>query len=234
MNNDSYIGVIIQARINSSRLRGKVLKKIGDKTLLEHIFFRLSFLKTPVKVVLATSTSTENNEIKEFCSKVDNNCFAGSEENVLERYYFCAKENGFRHIIRLTADNPFTDIEELDNLVSLHLKENADYSESVFSLPKGAGAEIFSFAALEKSYLKGKKPNHLEHVNEYIAENPQEFKISKLEVPDLKNRPDVSLTIDTLEDYLKACYIEEKRAEKTGFVSTEEAIRLAEHYETLQ
>ena len=89
------IGVIIQARMGSTRLPAKVLKQIGNKNLLEHILFRLSYLKYKCKIVIATSILSQDDKIEDFCKKNSVNCFRGSEQNVLERYYICAKENSF-------------------------------------------------------------------------------------------------------------------------------------------
>lgn len=222
------IGIIIQARMGSTRLPAKVLKRIRDKNLLEHILFRLSQLKHNVQVVIATSVLEKDDAIELFCKKNKVQCFRGSELNVLERYYLCAKENSFKHIVRLTGDNPFTDIEELDNLIDLHIKNKYDYSRSFSSLPKGVGSEIFTFEALEQSYKLGDKENHLEHVNEYIEENESMFKIFELNVSKEKNRPDISLTVDTQEDYNKACYIVENS--KNEYITTQEAIRLCLQY----
>lgn len=218
------IGIIIQARMGSTRLPGKVLKEIETKTLLEHILFRLEKLKHSCNIIIATSKSEQNNIIEDFCTKNDINCFRGSELNVLERYYLCAKQNSFTHIVRLTADNPFTDIEELDNLIELHVNSKADYSRSFGSLPKGVGAEIFTFETLEKSYILGKKENHMEHVNEYIEENEGKFKITELEVAKEKYRPDISLTVDTPYDYKKACFI--VKNSENEYITTQEAIKL--------
>ena len=218
------IGIIIQARMGSTRLPKKVLKKIGDKNLLEHILFRLSKLKREVKVVIATSDLSKDDELEEFCDDTNTICFRGSEQNVLERYYLCAKEHNFSHVVRLTGDNPFVDIEELDNLIDLHINLHSDYSRSFSVLPKGVGSEIFTFDALELSYINGKKEGHLEHVNEYIEENEDKFTISELKVTKEKRKPDMSLTVDTLDDYKKACYIvEESKAE---YIKTQEAIKL--------
>lgn len=222
------IGIVIQARMNSSRLPKKVLKLIGDKNLLEHILFRLSKLETKSKIILATSTLSIDDDIKEFANLNNIECFRGSEQNVLQRYFSCAKKYGFDHIVRLTGDNPFLDIEELDNLISLHIDSNADYSNSFSFLPKGVGLEIFTFAALEKSYFNGKEKNHKEHVNEYIEENKELFKISYLNVAKEKNRPDISLTVDTFEDYKKACYIFNNTNKE--FITTQEAIKLCLQY----
>jgi len=222
------IGIVIQARMGSSRLPGKVLKKIGNKNLLEHILYRLTKLTHVTKTVIATSTLKRDDIIVSFCKKNQINFFRGSEEDVLERYYLCAKLNNFNHIVRLTGDNPFIDIPSLNNLIKQHMKTNADYSRSFNSLPKGVGAEIFTFNALEKSYLNGKKRNHKEHVNEYIEENEDKFRVFDLSIKSKKSYKNISLTLDTEDDYKKACFIV-KNAKKE-YIPTEEAIELCLQY----
>ncbi len=222
------VGIIIQARMGSTRLSNKVLKEIGNKSLLEHIFFRLKYLKTKVKIILATSTLSRDDKIEKFCFLNGIKCFRGSETNLLERYFLCAKENDFDHIVRLTGDNPFLDIEELDNLIKLHISSKADYSRSFKSLPKGVGSEIFTLDTLEKSYINGKKENHKEHVNEYIEENENLFNILELEVCADKRYPELSLTVDTKEDYEKACFI--VNSSKSEFITTQEAVKLCLQY----
>jgi len=222
------IGIILQARMGSSRLPGKVLREIGGKTLLEHIFYRVAFLKHPARVVLATSANRRDDAIEVLCRERNIECFRGSEDNVLERYYLCAKKYGIAHIVRLTGDNPFTDIEELDNLIDLHLKTRSDYTHSFGVLPVGVGAEIFTFRALEQSYENATKENHREHVNEYIQEHPELFKIKVLSISKEKNRPDVRLTVDTEDDYLRATFI--VKNSESGYITTEEAIGLCLRY----
>lgn len=222
------LGIILQARMGSTRLPGKIFKQIGSKTLLDHIFFRLKSLRHRVAIVLATSHLSKDDEVERYCRENGICCFRGSEENVLERYYFCAKEYGFKNIVRLTADNPFVDVEELDNLIDLHYHNNADYSSSYQSLPVGVGAEIFTFAALEQSYSNGKALHHLEHVDEYILENARKFHIDTLKVDGVKNRPKIRLTIDTEADYRAACYIVENALQE--YVTTQDAIRLVNDF----
>ena len=222
------VGIIIQARMASTRLPGKTLRKIGQKSLLEHILFRLSFLKHPAVVVVATSVSSQDYVIADFCREHGVQCFRGSETNVLARYYHCAQGYGFDHVVRLTGDNPFTDIEELDRLIELHIVSGSDFSQSLGSLPVGVGAEIFTFAALEKSFGEANAPHHFEHVDEFLLENLSRFKTSALEVRGAKNRPAVRLTVDTEEDYRKACFIFEHAP--GPYVATEEAIRLCSRY----
>ena len=109
-----------------------------------------------------------------------------------------------------------------------HLDSKSDYSRSFAVLPKGVGSEIFSFKALEQSYKYGDKENHKEHVNEYIEENEEKFKISELEVTQDKNRPEISLTVDTPDDYKKACFIVENS--KNKYITTKEVIELCLRY----
>lgn len=217
-------GIILQARMGSTRLPGKVLKMIGDRPLLGHIIYRVGLLKNHANLVVATTTKPEDDVIAEFSKKNGVDCFRGSEENVLERYYMCAKKYGFSDILRLTADNPFIDIEELDRLIELHKRTNSDYTHSFGVLPVGVGAEIFTFGALEKSYRCSTKSNHFEHVNEYIQENTDLFKITVLDVAPEKKRPDVRLTVDTEEDLRKARLIVENAED--NYITTELAIEL--------
>jgi len=200
------IGAVIQARMGSTRLPGKVLMPLGGRSVLEQILHRLSFCRSDLVVVVATTTASRDDAVEEFCRARGVAVFRGSEENVLERYYRCALTYRFDQVVRLTGDNPFVDVEELDNLVALHLEQGADYSSSVAHLPTGAGAEIFTFEALERSMRQASAPHHFEHVNEYILENRDLFAIAELEVP-VGKRSAARLTVDTEEDYRRACFI---------------------------
>lgn len=225
-------GIIIQARMGSTRLPGKVLMEIGNKKLLEHILDRLETLKTKdCKVIVATTVKEQDDVIEQFCSKKAATCFRGSEQNVLERYWMCAKQYGFDDIVRLTADNPFVDMEELDRLIAMHRLHQADYSYSDTELPEGTGAEIFSRSALETSMRMADRENHFEHVDDYILENMEAFDTLKLNVEADKIHPEIRLTVDTMEDYKKACYIA-KRASNDLF-SVKEAIELEHEYQCI-
>lgn len=226
--NSSEIGIIIQARMGSTRLPGKILMPIDSKLLLEHILFRLGMLRHPASVVIATSNTHRDDIVKVFCDDHMVACFRGSENNVLDRYYRCAVQFGFRHIIRLTGDNPFPDMEELDNLIALHLSGRTDYANSFANLPIGVGAEIFTFESLEKSWREGTEPHQIEHVNEYMLEHPEIFSTATLNVASEKNRPEIRLTVDTEDDYKRACFIVAKSCSE--YVSIPQAIKLAEDF----
>jgi len=112
--------------------------------------------------------------------------------------------------------------------MDFYFSEKVDYANSFNSLPVGAGAEIFSFAALEKNYKEGKLSHHVEHVNEYMIEHPELFKTKPFSVTPSKNRTDIRLTVDTPYDYRKACFIAE--SSKNEFITTEEAIQLCSRF----
>lgn len=195
---------------------------IAGRPLLDHVLGRLASLRHDIAVVVATSTERRDDEIAEHCRRVGVSCFRGSEQDVLARYVACARSERLDHVIRLTADNPFTDVEELDRLIEKHLREGNDYTHSFGVMPVGVGAEIFTHEALERSARDGRAANHREHVNEFIQENPHLFRIGRLEVPAAKHRPDLSLTVDTDADYERVCRIAERAA--GPWISTAEAI----------
>lgn len=217
------IGIIIQARMGSTRLPGKILMDFCGKSLLEHILFRLKAVRSDTKTVIATSTLPWDDVVEAFCKSHKINCFRGDEKNVLKRYYDCAARYGFDQIVRMTGDNPLPDIEELNRLIEYHLRSGNDYSECHSVLPAGAGMEIFTWDALARSMKDAFAPDHLEHVNEYILQNKTLFQTGTLSVPAEKNRPDVSLTVDTPEDYERVCRVIQQGG---GAVTTQEAIAL--------
>lgn len=223
------VGIIIQARMGSSRLPGKVLMNLEGKTLLEHITRRLTRLNTPVQVVVATSETPIDRQVQTFCEEHEVCCFRGSELNVLKRYYDCATKYGFSDIVRMTGDNPFPDIEELDRLIYFHQEQELDYSESLTVLPIGIGTEIISYKALEESIQNASLPKHFEHVNEYILDNLSHYRHGTLNVPMEKNRPEIRLTVDTEQDYEKACFILHNI--KNDYITTEQAIAMSDVFD---
>lgn len=220
----THIGLVVQARMGSTRLPGKVLRPIGDLPLLAHVMGRLSQLVHPWPVVVATSTDARDDAIVAWCRQANVSTFRGSEHDVLDRYVQCVRASGLDHVVRLTADNPFTDISELERLVQLHLAGGFDYTHSFGMLPLGVGAEIITRAALEQSHLEGREPHHREHVNEYIQEHPELFRIGMLDIPADKRAPDLRLTVDTEEDWSRADAL--ARQARGPWLETQEAIAL--------
>jgi spore coat polysaccharide biosynthesis protein SpsF len=222
------LGIVIQARMGSTRLPGKVLRPIHGTPLLGHILDRLERLRHPATVVVATTVEERDDAIVRFCDQRRTHIFRGSENNVLERYYKCAEEYGFDQVIRLTADNPFTDIEELDRLIDLHLSARADFSHSFAILPVGVGAEIFRFDVLAESARLSHAPHHFEHVDEYLIEHPERFKTVQLDVPPEKKYPHVRLTVDDETDFRRACFIADQA--NGADVTTQQAIAICSQF----
>lgn len=223
------IGIIIQARMGSKRLPGKVLRNFEGKSLLEHIVDRLGMMKQNSPIVIATTDLLSDNSVEEFCKRKNVTCFRGSENNVLKRYYDCATMHSFTDVVRMTADNPFPDIEELDKLIEYHEMNLMDFTENFSVLPVGVGMEIISYKALKESLEYASLPKHFEHADEYILDNIQKFRHDTLEVNQDKNRPEIRLTVDTVEDYKKACYI--IKNSNMEYVTTQKAIELSQEYE---
>lgn len=227
------IGIIIQARMGSKRLPGKILKDYEGKNLLEHILYRLKQRVIPdTDVVIATSISQSDDVVEKFCAKRNVKCFRGDEQNVLLRYYECAVQNHYEHVVRLTGDNPFPDIDELNRLIEYHIKNGMEFSENFSVLPIGVGMEIFSFAALKESMLYASLPKHFEHVDEYILDNKQSYRYGTLSVVKEKSITDARLTVDTEEDYQRACYI--LKCAKTEYIMTETAIALGREFDKMR
>jgi len=204
--------VFIQARMGSKRLPGKTLKNLTGKPMIWHVIERLNLVLGIEKVVVLTSNLPADDVLAQWCKKNDVECFRGSEENVLQRYFDAAQQYSADNILRATGDNPFVDYRAASQLMKAHSELGAEYSSNkseIFStLPDGLGVEIFSFSALKRSVEMSTQPHHFEHVNEYILENRKQFRIYKDSMAGgLHENSDIRLTVDTLEDFKKAEFI---------------------------
>ena len=204
------IGILIQARLNSSRLPGKILLPLPNasgKTLLDQIVLRALAVKQKTEVIIATSTRAENNVLADVATRNQVLLFRGDEEDVLARFYQAAKHFGLDIIIRLTADNPFIDPAILSQSLQDHIAQEAEYTYTT-GLPIGTNIEIVSFRALKKCYEIAQLPEHREHVTIYIRQNPNKFKILPLNLENsLYGLPNWRLTVDNETDYALACVL---------------------------
>jgi spore coat polysaccharide biosynthesis protein SpsF len=193
----------IQARYNSTRLEGKVLKELAGKTLLEWSFERANNIHPNVKVVVLTGDRPENLAITRWCQERNILFFQGSENDVLSRFNNAAIRFEAKTIIRLTADNPLIDFTNALTLLSNHLLEQTDYSSSKSEfgsgMPAGIGVEIFSADVLSRLDSMNLSISHREHVNDYILENTQKFKCFLLSIPE--DFSAFSFSIDTKKDF---------------------------------
>lgn len=193
---------IVQARMGSTRLPGKVLKVAAGKPLLWHLFDRLKHSKEIHDIVLATSKSPNDNALQSFAEEFGFPFFRGSEKNVLERYYETAAEFNGDTIVRVTGDNPLIDPRMADKIIRKHLSSGADYTSNTLkkTYPIGLSVEVFQYGALERANKEAKHGYEREHVTPYFYLRPEKFKIQSVEARGKLRRPDLRLTLDTSED----------------------------------
>lgn len=216
--NYNNIVCIVQARTGSTRLPGKVLKKICGKTVLEHVIDRLKKVKNIDEIVIATTTLERDNIIIEEAKRLNVSYFRGSEEDVLSRYYYAAKENNADIIVRVTSDCPLIDSEVTEKIIQYYLDNNTkyDYVSNTIdrTYPRGLDTEVFSFKALEKAFNKAESLRDKEHVTPYIWDNSSIFRLAQY-----KNEIDYSdlrWTLDTIEDFQLISSIYDKLYSKKG------------------
>ncbi len=194
------VAIIIQARMGSSRLPGKVMMKYCGKPQIQHVVDRMRNSKLASVVMVATSTSKNNLAMKQYLNSNDIVWYEGSEENVLERYIGAAKSVEAEIIVRVTADNPLTSAICIDKMIESHIQKMADYT-IMNSLPVGVTAEVVNLSALETVYRqKNLSKEDLEHVTYYIYNHPDLFTINNMEAPEDLRYPEISFTVDTKAD----------------------------------
>lgn len=191
---------IIQARISSTRLPLKALLELCGKPMIFHVIEGAKAIKGADKVILATGKGKENIPLLEIAGQCGIESFAGSENDVLERYYKASLQVDCDYIIRITGDNPLTDHGAASDALIFAQENNADHC-TVSGIPVGTGIEIIKKSALERAFREGKDPHHREHVTPYIKEHPEIFKSLRYKSPLENPFPDLRLTVDELEDF---------------------------------
>ena len=221
------IVAIIQARMGSSRLPGKVLMDLGGETTLARVVRRLQRSRQVTKIVVATTTARGDQAIIRECEHLQVVCFRGEEQDVLDRYYQAASANAADAVVRVTSDCPLIDPELVDETVEVFRDEHADYASNVFprTYPRGLDTEVFSFDALDRAWREAREAHQREHVTPYLYEHPQIFKLASLSGAADYSR--YRWTLDTREDLelLRAIY---SRFHGRDDFSWQEVLRLME------
>jgi spore coat polysaccharide biosynthesis protein SpsF len=205
----SQTDIIIQARMGSGRLPGKVLRDLVGFPMVYHVVERCRFAKCAANVIVATTTLLEDDAIVGACERFVIPYSRGSSENVLERYYDAARQYKSSVIVRVTADCPLIDPFIIDECVKKFYESEADYISNVSdkdaserTFPRGLDVEVFSFAALEKAYRNATEQYEKEHVTPYIWENKKnEFRIGSSVSASSEYARDYRLTVDYPEDF---------------------------------
>lgn len=191
--------VIIQARMSSSRLQGKVLMPLVGKPVLGHIVERLSYCKMIDKIVVATSNEVDDDLVADYCSNNNLDCYRGSLEDVLDRYYQTAKLYQADPIVRITGDCPVIDPIVVDAVITGYLSGKYDSYGLGGEFPDGLDCTVFSFSAIEKAWREAKLKSEREHVGPYIENNPSLFRNGMLDL--FQGLSKLRWTLDELKDY---------------------------------
>jgi spore coat polysaccharide biosynthesis protein SpsF len=195
---------IIQGRMSSSRLPGKILIDIGGEPMLLRVVERARKAKTVDMVVFATTVDPSDDPVEAFCKEQGIPCFRGSLPDVLDRFYQAARMVQADTIVRLTADCPLIDPGLIDETVTLFRQSRADFAANRLpppfkrTYPIGLDCEVCSFAALERAWQEASAPHDREHVMPYLYEVEGRFKVALLNYP--VNHGSQRWTVDTPED----------------------------------
>lgn len=174
---------ILQARMSSSRLPGKVLKPLLGRPMMGRQIDRLRCCRRIDRLIVATSTEAGDDPVAAFCAAEDVPCFRGSLADVLSRYAAAAEAFGpAEHVVRLTADCPLTDWRVVDECIALHLASHADYTANGVerTYPKGLDVEVMTASTLRRANSEATAPAEREHVTMFIYNHPELFRISHL------------------------------------------------------
>jgi len=201
---------IIQARTSSKRFKGKVLKKINKKFLLERVINKVSQSNRISRIIVATSIEKTDDKIVNFCKKQKIEFFRGSLNNVYERFFNLLKNTKAKSFIRICADSPFIDSYLIDKCINFYNRNKYGIVTNVSprSFPKGQSIEIFNSKIFMKHASKIKKKRHQEHVTKYFYENSKKFEIKNFEY--IKDYSKLNLSVDNQKDIKLAKKIAKK------------------------
>ena len=222
------LACIVQARISSQRLPGKVLLKLGNKSVLGHVVERLKFCKTFEKIIIATSIDKSDNLIEKWCEENNVVCYRGSLNDVLDRYYQAVKHFELDSVIRITADCPLIDPLIVDRVVRGFKSDIYDAFSLAGEFPDGLDCQVFSKNAIQKAWENAKLPSEREHVGVYIEKtNPEKFKLGNIKP--FKNLASMRWTLDEKEDFEFLKKIFENLYRSGQIFHTEDILRYLEY-----
>ncbi len=196
--------VTIEARLGSSRLPGKVMKKVtDDMVMIELMIHRIRSCKNVDDIIVATTENIKDDKLCEFLNSIGVNYHRGSEENVLERVLHAAEENEADIIVELCGDCPLIDPQLIDKMIEKFLESDCDYLANTTIMsdyPRGSDIQVFFTTGLRKAYEMTTDPDDLENVSLYIYNNPELYSLMKMSPPDRPLDSKMRLTVDFQED----------------------------------
>lgn len=234
---DQNVVAIIQARMKSSRLPGKVLEEIAGRPMIDHVVNRVALSIKIDEVIVATTSDPTDDEIESYCNENNTNCFRGHPFDVLDRYYQASLINNADVIVRITADCPLMDAKLIDGLLEDFSDAKVDFATNRLpppwkrSYPIGLDIEIATFSALERAWKEAESSFEREHVMPYLYDQPGRFKVLvKHHDPDYGNK---RWTVDTPQDLEFVRRVYDHFSPKINF-SWEEVIDLVKEFPDLE
>ncbi len=185
------IVAIIQARINSSRLPGKVLADIGGRTMLARVVQRVRGAGLVDHVVVATSLKSADDPIQEECARSAVDSFRGDESDVLDRFHRAAEIHRAEGIVRITADCPLADAEVIDRVVRAFLDRRPDFASNTLcrTYPRGLDVEVLTASALATAWRHAREAYQRVHVTPFVYQHPERFRLLSLTVDEDLDNP---------------------------------------------
>ena len=199
----SDVKIVVQARLNSSRFKDKILKKIQNRSIIEILLKRLSKSKYGKHIIVATTSKKNDDKLVNLLRRLNVDYFRGEEDDVLARMYKCVEKSNAKTIVRITSDCPLLDYRLLDRMIKyFHENSKLDYLTNVLELnyPDGQDIEIFKFKALKKAFTKAKALFEREHPTQYIVNDKSSIKENFNELKEDKSH--IRMTVDYEEDLI--------------------------------
>jgi len=199
--------VIIQARMGSTRLPGKSMLSLGRKTVIQSVVGRVRRARLVDQVIVAIPDTPDNDRLEQHLSELAIPCYRGSETDVLDRYYRCAREYLGDNVVRVTGDAPLMAPEVIDLVIKEHLQGECDYTSNGWgagrTFPLGFDVRIMTAAVLERVQRQAREPYDREHVTTYIHAHLPDFNYRIVTAPEVYHYPELKLVVDSAADYLR-------------------------------
>lgn len=223
--------------MGSTRLPGKVLREVKGKPLIVHTLDRLRRCQTLDHIILATSTLPGDQALLNLAKEIGIEGFAGSEEDVLDRYYRAALRYQPETVVRCTGDCPVIDPEVTDLVVRRHWEKGRDYTSNtlVRSYPRGLDTEAMRFINLERAAREATKDYEREHVTPYLYKHPELFSIEQVRAEPSRTLPELRVCVDTIDDFELIRQVFENLYDQNPFFSGKDIVALVRsHPELMQ
>jgi spore coat polysaccharide biosynthesis protein SpsF len=196
--------VVVQARVGSSRLPGKVLLSLAGKTLLARVVERIRAAQTPFDLVVATTVEPADDPIAGLCRRLDVRCFRGHPTDLLDRHYRAALAVGADHVVKIPSDCPLLDPGAVDRVLAAHAEDEPDYTSNLHpeSWPDGNDVEAVTLPTLAMAWREAERRHEREHTTPFVWDRPERFRLANVAWDAGRDLSEsVRLVVDYPEDY---------------------------------